>query len=134
MQARDFCCWRVVGGKRGIGEHVGSLMHRRKSQSGVSSVKPFSLRESKLTSTTGLSPWTRFSMTSPSNLPAFLARSCACIQVLSSVMVAIEYTELEITYQLATQLPLRVWIYLQRQTDSRKVSIEQGSFNDFFLD
>lgn len=49
-------------------------------------------------------------------------------------MVAIEYTELEITYQLATQLPLRVWVYLQRQTDSRKVSIEQGSFNDFFLD
>lgn len=41
MQARGFCCWRVVGGKRGIGEHVGSLMHRRKSQSDVSSVKPF---------------------------------------------------------------------------------------------
>lgn len=41
MQARGFCCWRVVGGKRGRGEHVGSLMHRRKSQSGVSSVKPF---------------------------------------------------------------------------------------------
>jgi hypothetical protein len=49
-----------------------------------------------LTKMTGRSPCTRFSRTSPKIRPAFLARSCACIQVLSSDILAMLYTVLKV--------------------------------------
>lgn len=47
-------------------------------------------------------------------------------------MVAIEYTELGKGINRQSDLH-RVRVYLQRQADGRKVSIEQGTLDDFFL-
>ena len=80
-------------GTRDRGERVGSSGLRVMIQSAKDQQKGIRITGTP-TRMTGRWPCTRFSSTSPSRRPAFMALSCDCTHVLSSPKLAILYTDL----------------------------------------